>query len=117
MIYKLTSCSQINRKDKRGKSNSYYLYFLNDVLILKHKIPYNTNWNHGCQHRTGIDDIYLLDGNIYQMRIDADETERHVKYPASKNILEKFNIPKGMKIIESDYNEIELDRIKKINSL
>ena len=117
MIYKLTVGTQINKINKKGKRNSHFLYFLNDVLILKHKKPFDENWENGYQHRTCISDIYLLNGNIYQTREDSDNTKRNVRYPASKNILKQFNIPKDMKIMSSVYNKDELDRIKKLNSL
>jgi hypothetical protein len=110
MDYKLTLKYQHAKRDKKGKCRDYYLYFLNDVLILKQKVPFNENWDSGWQHHTRLQDTHLLNGRIHQIRKTSmpgawwrgsqhfEDKVREVKFPISKKILEQFNIPKDLKI-------------------
>lgn len=95
MKHELTQKVSLNKKGKDGKSRSYLIYFLNDVEILKQKLPYEEDYEYGSQHQTGIDDVYLLDGKIHQVRTKFDKS-RIVKFPVSKNKLE--GIPNDSKI-------------------
>lgn len=115
MEYKLTTHYQHSKKEGDGKRRNKLLFFLNGILIFEQKVPFDETYDHGYQNRTYITDIYLLDGNIYQKRQynpsgawwrsrnfkEAKGKIREVKYPVSKKILSIFNIPKGMKIFES----------------
>ena len=44
MEFKLTTNRQYSHHDKDGADRNYISYFLNGVLILKQKIPFDTNW-------------------------------------------------------------------------
>lgn len=107
MEFKLTTKRQYSHHDKDGADRNYISYYLNDVLILKQKIPFDTNWDKGFDRRTSIYDEYILNGVMYQKRRknlgcshqDNDKTEiREVSYPLSKKKLINFNIPKDLKI-------------------
>lgn len=107
MEYKLTINRQYSYHDKDGHDRNYISYYLNDILILKQKIPFDTNYEHGFDRRTLIYDEYILNGKLYQKRRKHfgcshpgnDETEiREVSFPLSKNKLKQFDIPKDFKI-------------------
>jgi hypothetical protein len=95
MEYKLTEKVSLNKRGKDGKSRSYLTYFLNGVEILKQKLPYEEDYEYGFQHRTGIDNVYLLNGKINQIRTKFDKS-RIVKFPVSKNKL--VGVPNDFKI-------------------
>jgi hypothetical protein len=110
MEFKLTSKTQYSHHDKDGADRNYISYYLNDVLILKQKIPFDKDYEVGFDRRTSIYDTYLLNGKIYQKRCknygcfhpDNDESEvREVSFPISKEKLSEFNIPKDLMIAES----------------
>lgn len=102
-LFKLTMSSQTSKKCKDKKTRSYWLFFLNDVLILKQKMPYDTNYSFGYGHHTGMDNVYLLNSSIYQTRgCYAYAMNRQVKYPVSKEKLASLNVPKDLKIQLSD---------------
>ena len=107
MEFKLTSKCQYSHHDGDGCDRNYQLFYLNDILILKQKIPFDTNWERGFDRRTSIYDVYLLNGRLYQKRCknfgcshpDNVKSEvREVYYPISKKKLEQFNIPKDCRI-------------------
>ena len=108
MEFKLTTNRQYSHHDKDGCDRNYLSYYLNDVLIFKQKIPFDTNWEKGFDRRTSIYDDYLLNGKIYQKRTkqygcnhpDNDKSEiREVSFPVSKKILLQFNIPIDLKLM------------------
>lgn len=112
MKYKLTCNYHYSKHDKDGKDRNYLTYYINGVKILKQKIPFNTNWEHGFDRRTVIDNEYLLNGKLYQTRYfengcsctpDEPKKIRNVSYPISKKILSELGIPKDVKI-EFDIN-------------
>ena len=102
MEFKLTSKCQYSHRDKDGHNRNYLSFYLNDVLILKQKIPFDTDWEKGFDRRTSIYDVYLLNGKLYQKRSknfgcgnpNNKSDARKVSYPLSKKILNEFNIPK-----------------------
>ena len=112
MKYELKIKVQHSKKCKDGRRRNYYLYFLNDVLILKQKAPFDEKWDHGWQYQTSLSNTYLLNGRIHQTREvknpsawwrgPANQREgtkvREVKFPVSKKVLEQFNIPTDLKI-------------------
>jgi len=116
MEYKLTSTYQHSKKCKDGKRRNFLLFYLNGVLILKQKVPFNEQWDHGYQNQTSFDNIYLLNGRIHQTRTTRmpgawwrgpggekkEDKTRDVKYPVSKAKLEQFNIPTDLKIEHID---------------
>ena len=111
MEYKLTKKYQHSKKCNDNRRRNFLIFFLNDIQIFKQKVPYDENFDHGCQNRTSFDNIYLLNGYINQKRqSDANVScfgneqgkMREVKYPVSKKILEQFNIPKDLKITLSN---------------
>lgn len=95
MEYKLTQKLSLNKRGKDGKSRSYLIYFLNGIEILKQKLPYEEDFDYGYQHRTGIDDVYLLNSKLHQNRTKFDKS-RIVKFPVSKNKL--VGVPNDIKI-------------------
>lgn len=118
--YVLTYKYQHSKKCADGKRINKLLYFLNGVLILEQKMPFDDSWDNGYQIRTVIFDEFLLDGRLYQKRKYSnsgawwraskhkeDGKIREVKYPISKKILEQFNIPKGTRIEVTELKEIE----------
>mgnify|MGYP001587001692 CR=1 FL=1 len=99
MEYKLTLKAQHSKKCVDGKQRNFLLFFLNNVLILKQKIPYDESCEKGFDVKTSINNIYLLNNKLYQERIsDTTKKKRIVKFPISKKKLEQFNIPKDLKI-------------------
>lgn len=98
MEYKLTANTQYSHHDKDGADRNYISYFLNGVLILKQKIPFDTNWEKGFDRRTSIYDEYILNGKMYQKRSKDNSEIREVSYPLSKKLLTPFNIPKDFRI-------------------
>ena len=97
MEYKLTSKCQINKRGKDNKSNSYLIYFLNGVQILKQKVPFDENYEPGFQHRTGIDNEYLFNGRLYQTREKFGKI-RMVSFPVSLNKLNELGFPNDLKL-------------------
>jgi hypothetical protein len=111
MNFKLTSNWQYSHHDKDGCHRNYLSFYLNDILILKQKIPFDTDYEHGFDERTSIYDAYLLNGKLHQKRCrnygcghpDNNKTEiREVSYPISKKILAQFNIPQDFRIDTSN---------------
>jgi len=110
MDYKLTAHRQYSHRDSDGKCRNHISFFLNDVLILKQKIPFDTNWERGFDRKTAIYDCYLLNGRLYQKRVKHNgcgstinaEDIREVYYPVSKKLLAQFNIPKDFKVLPYD---------------
>jgi len=107
MEFKLTSKHQYSHHDKDGCDRNYLSFYLNDVLILRQKIPFDVNFDRGYDRITSIYDVYLLNGKLYQKRSksfgcshpDNDKSEvREVSYPVSRKILEQFNIPKTHRV-------------------
>lgn len=96
----LTSHYQHAKKGKDGKSRNYMIYFLNDVEILKQKVPFDETYDHGFQNRTHFKNTYLLNGKLYQTRSKSYSSEeaREVCFPVSKKKLSQFDIPKDLKI-------------------
>jgi len=76
-----------------GKRRNKIRYFLDGILILEQKIPFETNIDYGFDRITNISDEYLFNGKIYQTRIKNGKV-RHVSYPVRKNI----DLPKNIKI-------------------
>jgi hypothetical protein len=108
MDLKLTTKRKYSHHDKDGCDRNYISYFLNDILILKQKIPFDTNWELGFDRRTAIYDEYILNGKMYQKRkkwlgcsnVSNDKTGiREVSFPLSKSKLSQFNIPKDFKVL------------------
>jgi len=97
MEYKLTYKYQLNKRGKDNKSRSYLIYFLNDIEILKQKLPFEENYDLGFQHHTRIDNEYLLNGKIYQTR-NKFGVSRNVSFPVSKNKLNKLEFPNDFKL-------------------
>jgi len=111
MDYKLTCNVKHVKHCKDGKDRNILQYFLNGVLILEQKYPFDTDYDRGYDHRTDIRDEYLLNGKLYQTRQykpsdiwwrcfknKQEGKIRNVKYPISKKLLEQFNIPKDFRI-------------------
>lgn len=104
--FKLTKNYQYSKRCKDGKMRNILSYYLNGILILKQKIPFNTNYDKGFDRRTAIYDEYLLNGNIHQKRSEKvfcgmkniPTDHRQIYFPAKKNVLQKMNIPKDIKI-------------------
>jgi hypothetical protein len=109
IMYKLTRKYQISKKGKDGKNRNYILYFLNNILILKQKAPFNEDREYGYDGCCIVENEYVLNGKLYQTRFsDSDQSmlngfyqktnPRNVSYPLSKNIMAQFAIPKDLKI-------------------
>ena len=99
MEYKLTTKCQHAKRLKNGKCRTLLLYFLNNVLIFKQKLPFDENMEYGYT-KCYIEDEYLLNNKIYQTRfIEHDGSDkRNVSYPVSKKMLSQFEIPTDLKI-------------------
>lgn len=112
MEFKLTTAHQHSARCRDGRRRSFILYFINDVLVLKHKSPYNNNYDKGYDHRTHIFDCYYENGSIHQKRQFSStwcgETRsmvpskiREVRFPVKRTVLKDLNIPKDIKIYAS----------------
>lgn len=101
MEYKLTSKYQHSKHLKNDTRRCILLYFLNNVLIFKQKMPFDENMEYGY-NKQHISEDYLLNGRIHQTRSRVyGKNIRNVSYPVSKKILESFNIPIDLKIEKS----------------
>lgn len=107
MEYKLTIKTQYSKRDNLGVNRNYILFFLNGVLILKQKIPFDSDYEKGFDRRTSIYDIYILNNKLYQKRkkwlgcsnpANAEQNVREIYYPLSKKVMSQFNIPEDFKI-------------------
>lgn len=84
MEYNLTTKYQHSKHLKNGTRRSILLYFLNNVLIFKQKMPFDENMEYGY-NKQHISDEYLLNGKIYQTRSrELGVNVRNVSYPVSK---------------------------------
>jgi hypothetical protein len=109
MDFKLTSKNRFSYHDNDGKDRNYKSYYLNDILILKQKIPFDKNWEVGFDRITTIFDEYILNGRLYQKRnkrcsngLGYGTTKtREVSFPLSKKVMNQFNISKDVKIFIS----------------
>lgn len=105
MNYHLTSKYQHSKRLSNGKTRSLLLYFLNNILIFTQKVPFNEKADHGY-NKWHYENVYLLNGYIYQTRFDNiwqeekiyKKISRNVKYPISKKILKEIGIPNDIKI-------------------
>jgi hypothetical protein len=98
MEYKLTTKCQHAKKLKNGKIRTLLLYFLNNVLIFKQKLPFDEQRDYGYG-KVHITDEYLLNNKIHQTRFaEYDDPKRYVSYPVSKKVLSQFEIPTDLKI-------------------
>ena len=84
MEYKLTYRHLNTHKTNNGTNKRYSVYRINGIIVLRHITP-----------KVSMRDVYYSNGYIYQIRYNGcdDTKERTVKYPVSKNILDKINIP------------------------
>ena len=107
MEFQLISKYQYSKKCNDGKQRNFILFFLNNILIFKQKVPFDPSYDKGYDRVTDIYDVYILNGNIHQTRSNKwycgqkdrpEGKERQVKFPLSKNRLSEFNIPKDLKI-------------------
>ena len=96
--YTLTRGHQHSKRCKDGKRRNFLLFYLNDILILKQKRPFDENREKGFDGIWFFKNIYLLNGYLYQTRVNSKKS-RDVKFPISKKILKQFNIPKDLKIL------------------
>jgi hypothetical protein len=98
MDAKLTSNYQCSHHDKDGCDRNYISFYLNDILILRQKIPFDTNLEKGFDRNTLISDVYLLNGKLFQKRYNSKSGVREISFPVSKKILSQFDIPQDFKI-------------------
>ena len=71
---------------KDGKRRNYLSIYLDNILLLKQKIPFDELYESGFDKVTSIYNIYLLNGKIYQTR-SKDGKVRQVSFPVSKKRL------------------------------
>lgn len=107
MNYKLDVKYQHAKRLGNGKRRSILLYFINDVLVYKQKVPFDEKSEPGVA-KWNIDNKYILDGYLYQRRHDKDwdfingrfsVKSRDVKYPLSKSLLKDIGVPNGVKLL------------------
>lgn len=105
-MFKLTKTHTHSRHDKDGKRRSYILYFLNDVLILKQKHPFDPKRERGYDSKSWINEVYLYNGCIYQVRTHYETRKaRQVRFPVSKKKLIELSVPADVKIYEMKYEK------------
>lgn len=98
-IFVLTIKGQHSKKCRDGKKRSFWLYYLNNILILKQKVPFDETSEYGWQNFIGLRNVYLLGNNLHQERIIGYRDKiRTVKFPVSKTILQALNVPTDLKI-------------------
>jgi hypothetical protein len=73
MKYTLTHKYQFSKKCKDGHRRNFLIYFLNDIQILKQKVPFDETYRVGYDCKTQILDEFLLNGSIHQMRINGQQ--------------------------------------------
>jgi len=110
MEFKLTEKYIHSRKCKDGKDRSFHVFFLNGVELFRQKSPFNEFAEHGWQGKWHYENIYILNGKLFQTRYGTAWSreegsnerirvnERHVKYPLSKKKLAELGVPADLKI-------------------
>lgn len=100
MSLKFTKKYQFSKHCKDGKDRNFVSYYINDVLIMKQKIPFDRQYEAGFDRTTLICNEYIINNRLYQTRFKYEGcgTEltggREVKFPLSKKIMEQFDIEK-----------------------
>ena len=88
----LTTKVHLNKRCKDGKSRNFIVYFLNNVEILKLKIPFDTNFEAGHDKVTFFTDHYIKDGRLHIKKV------KHLGYkdglPKSKEWWASYPISK-----------------------
>lgn len=92
----LTKKLQFGVKCKDNKSRNFILYFLNNVQILRLKIPFDTSFDKGSDTVTFFTNEYIKDNRLYIKKVkhlcykDGKSLykERWTSYPLSKR---KYN--------------------------
>lgn len=111
MEFKLTEKCQNAKRSPDGKSRNWMIFFVNGVQVFKQKRPFNEHAERGFDGKWSYENIYLLNGYIYQTRFGRayDKelgwirvNERHVKYPLSKKKLVELGVPADLKIELTD---------------
>jgi hypothetical protein len=97
MEFKITTKYQHGVKSKNGRRINYRLYFLNDILIYRQRVPFDQTMELGCQGTYFFTNEYILNGNLYQTRTN-DKDERSIYFPLSKKILKELGVPNDLKI-------------------
>ena len=108
MEFKLTRKVQYSKKCKDGKCRNFLIFFLNDIEIMKQKLPFDENGEKGYDRHTVIYNVYILNRKLHQTRksgvyccIDStDNKTRQVSFPLSKKVLEELSVPEKLKIYE-----------------
>jgi hypothetical protein len=102
---KLTRKIHYASHDAVGKDRNYISYFLNDVLILKQKYPFDASYSAGSDKLTEIFDEYLYNGKLFQKRKLRYDTEvREVSFPVSKQILKSIGVDMNSKYLLKKQN-------------
>ena len=86
--------------DKRRRD--FYLFFLDDRLILRQKSPWKEGYDYGYDGKNSIVEAFYKDGSIHQKRREGvrrcgekyTPVDREVRFPVSQRILKELNIPK-----------------------
>jgi len=99
MEFKITTKYQHGVKSKNGRRINYRLYFLNNILIYRQRVPFDETMDHGFQGKYFFTNEYILNGNLYQTRSrTTDKDKRSIYFPLSKKILKELGVPNDLKI-------------------
>lgn len=100
MEFKITTKYQHGVKSNNGRRINYRLYFLNDILIYRQRVPFDETKELGFQGKYFFTNEYILNGNLYQTRTTRtnDKDERSIYFPLSKKILKELGVPNDLKI-------------------
>lgn len=83
----LTSKVSLSKTCKDGKQRNFICYYLNNIKVLTLKVPFETDWDNGCQIHTQFCDEFIENGCLYITKIKNGK-KRLVKYPISKKFLD-----------------------------
>lgn len=84
----LTTKYQHSKLCPDGKRRNFQIYFLNEVEILKLKVPYDADYEYGWQNTTHFHDEQIIGNRLLILKTRKGKA-RIATYPISKEKLKK----------------------------
>lgn len=109
MEHKLTVKAQHSKKCSDGRRRNFFLFFIDDLLVMQQKIPYDETMEWGYDGVLHLEDVHYQNGRIHQTRVGRNKwsstekrwipgKKRKVHFPVSRKTLGDINLPEGIKI-------------------
>ena len=97
----MTNDYSLTYKFKHTSKRDYVIYYLNDIKIFEHKMPFDVIIRYNLHRSYNLEDKYILNNTLYRIKNNNVR-----KSPLSRSVLASFNIPKYLKISATEYKEI-----------